>query len=41
VEIEGGGIMHLDDESQRASAAGRLVLHIQPAALHILTTRFV
>ena len=37
VEIDGCGILHLDDETQRAAELGPLSLRIRPAALHILT----
>jgi hypothetical protein len=37
VEIDGCGILHLDDDTQRAAELGPLSLRIRPAALHILT----
>ena len=37
IDIDGGGILHLDDETQRAASLGPLSLRIRPAALHILT----
>jgi diacylglycerol kinase family enzyme len=37
VEIDGCGILHLDDNTQRAAELGPLSLRIRPAALHILT----
>jgi diacylglycerol kinase family enzyme len=37
VEIDGGGILHLDDETQRAAELGPLLLRIRPAAVHMLT----
>jgi diacylglycerol kinase (ATP) len=37
VEIDGGGILHLDDQTHRAAELGLLSLRTRPAALHILT----
>ena len=37
VEIDGCGILHLDDETQRPAELEPLSLRIRPAALHILT----
>jgi diacylglycerol kinase (ATP) len=37
IEIDGCGILHLDDETQRAAELGPLSLRVRPAALHILT----
>ena len=36
VEIDGCGVLHLDDETQRSAELGPLSLCIRPAAVHIL-----